>query len=603
MIGRPAQRRLKLAAGLCLLPFALVIPRLVWLQLLNGAGFERIAERQNMMRVWYPPHRGDIVDRNGIRLAFTVTDTTGSSGGLGADHGVSRVYPYGTATAQVVGYLNRAGVGAAGIERTLEDELRGHPGWATKLRDGEGHTYLFSDRPGRPVTSGYTVQLTVDANLQDVAMTRLEDMAREMGARAASVVGLDPATGEVLVMCAWPTFDPDHAAGAPLDHVLNRAVTHPYEPGSTFKIVPALTALANHLVTPTTLIDCEGGRYQMGRRTIVDDHHMEILPFHSCFAQSSNIAFAKVGDMCGTRLYDTARALGLGSATGIRLPGESNGRVPNPENWSGYTAGSLGFGYEVLVTPLQMAVAYASVGNGGVRMRPYILRSISDADGRMVYENRPQAVARVADPGLCRLLKSFMREVVEDGTGKKADLSWVEVGGKTGTSKKLVDGTYASRQYYASFVGMAPLENPRIVLMVVVDDPKTSIYGGSAAAPIFREILDAYRRMPGAKLTPDYATVRAEDEPGAGNGGWWSVEQASADVVRDRAEAEGGVPDFLGLSLREAWRLCRETGIPAKVEGSGVVVKQSPPPGSQDKGDVTLICEPPGPQVLADPGS
>ena len=305
---------------------------------------------------------------------------------------------------------------------------------------------------------------------------------------------------------------------------------------------------------------------------------------------------------CGDEnLYDTARRFGFGSATGIRLPAEANGRVPAPEKWSGYSAASIAIGYEVLATPLQTAMAYAAVGNGGVLMRPYVVKALYDANGREVFVNRPAPVARVMEPALCREIKRCLSEVVTEGTGTNAGLTWVDVGGKTGTTRKIVGGAYSSRNHYASFVGMAPLDEPRIVMVVVLDDPKTT-YGGAAAAPVFKDVLDAYRRIQGAVLHPEYQTVTlkrdAERNPLA------KLLPTELHANEDRpnpgtAGSMGGLPDMRGMPLRTALRLCAGRGIETRVTGSGVVVTQSPSPGTAKVRRVRLICEPPGPAALS----
>lgn len=601
MIDRPQPLRLGLVAILCLVPLTLIVPRLIWLQFLQEDLLGRQARLQNMRRVWYPPHRGEILDRTGNRLAFSVADTLDGSRYYGTFRKMKRLYPMGASAAHVVGYVNGEGIGEGGIEQELENELKGHPGWATELCDGTGRTYLFSDRPGKPVTSGYDVHLTIDADLQDVAMSRLTEAAAVLKAKAGSVVGVDPQTGEILVMASWPAYDPENYRRHGWTERRNRAITDPFEPGSTFKLVTAVTALEQKLFSPNTPIHCENGAYSFRGRVIRDHKPMGLLPFHTCFARSSNIAFAKIGEACGENLFDTARRFGFGSATGIRLPAEANGRVPRPESWSGYTAASIAIGYEILATPLQTAMAYAAVANGGVLLRPYVVEALTDASGRAVFENRPVPVARVLEPTLCREIKRCLGEVVTEGTGTNAALTWVDVGGKTGTTRKLVGGEYSSRNHYASFVGMAPLDDPRIVLVVVLDDPETS-YGGAAAAPVFKDVLDAYRRIRGAVLHPRYETVILKREA-EGN----PLEKLLPDRLYagddppkpGTAGSMGGLPDMRGLPLRTALRLCAGRGLEPRVQGSGVVVRQSPAPGTAEARRVRLICEPPGPAALS----
>ncbi len=523
---------------------------------------------------------------------------------------LKRVYPQGELAAPVVGFIDDAGVGKAGIESEFESILRGTPGWATELRDGRGRSYQALGRRTKPAVSGHDVVLTLDATLQDVAASELRRQVEELDARAGVFVAVDPRTGEILAMVSYPFYDPQRVKGASENALRNRAVMSPYEPGSTFKLVAAATALSDHLLEAGTPVNCENGSYNFGRFRITDHHPYGIEPFRRCFAVSSNIAFAKVGELCDKRLYDFARAFGFGAPTGVGLPGEDAGVLHRPEDWSGRSAATVAIGYEVMVTPLQLAMAYAAVANDGVLMRPLLVRAISDPEGKVVYQGRPEEVRRVVTPEVARTLRGFMREVMTDGTGKDIDIPWVEVGGKTGTSEKLVDGRYTSGKHYASFVGMAPIDDPKIVCLVMIDEPHRSTFGSSAAAPVFREVLEAWGRLPGAVLSPDYARVEVSDR-----GGESLADLAATPVIaggHDRAplppSPEQGMPELGKMSLRQALLVLRAYGVDAEVSGSGVVTAQYPPAGAPlpekaritcgRAGTGTLVAAPDRPAVL-----
>jgi cell division protein FtsI (penicillin-binding protein 3) len=631
--------------ALCVLPFLLVGLRVLWLQVARVEDLRRRADSQHMRRVWLPPHRGAITDRNGEPLAYTMFNTSivaepekvtnpretaralaralgtsphrlerllgsgrkevflerrvtpmldrrvdlGAFPGIREEIELKRVYPQGDALAHAVGYVDHAGVGRGGIEKEFEWLLKGQPGWGTELRDALGGTYVAPGRRRRDPVPGHDIVLTLDATLQDVATSELTRAARALRAKGGALVAVDPATGEILALVSWPSFDPERLVGTPEDAFRNRAVMEPYEPGSTFKLVPAATALRERFVSPESPVHCENGSYNFGGYTIRDHHPHGLLTFSRAFAVSSNIAFAKTGIRCGPRMYQTARALGFGSVSGVELPGEAAGFVRQPERWSKRTAATLAIGYEVMATPLQLAMAYAAVANDGVLLRPHLVKAIVDPAGNIVHRAHPETVRQALSPELARTLRGLLGEVMTHGTGKDAALEWVVTGGKTGTTEKLVNGEYSGHRHFASFVGMAPLEHPRLVCAIVLDEPETATFGGSAAAPVFREMLEAAGRLPGAWLGPEYATVVVEPPPAEPR--FWSPPVVLAGTRAAGKGADGApdeVPDFRGLSLRQAVRTLRAHGIHAEVEGTGIVMEQEPAPGEAWADTVTL---------------
>jgi cell division protein FtsI (penicillin-binding protein 3) len=639
VIRRAAFPRLNLVIVASSVPLLMVWVRVAWLQVVDGDEMNQRAESQHVRRVWQPPVRGTVTDRNGEPLAYTMNNYSivaepekvtnprktagvlalalhtsprrlerllrskrqqvflerrvtpmlerrvdiGSLPGISERLELKRVYPLGESAAHVVGYLDHSAEGSGGIEAELDELLRGEPGWATELRDARGNAYFALGKRSKPARRGDDVALTLDAKLQDVAASELRKTAEKLDARGGALVAVDPRTGEILALVSWPTFDPERVGDYDLDALRNRAVVDPYEPGSTFKLVAATCALKDGLLAPTTPIHCEEGRYDFGGYVITDHHPYGTLTFKEAFAKSSNIAFGKVGVQCGDRLYTVARAFGFGSPTGINLAGESGGMLRPPDEWSKRSAATLAIGYEVLATPIQLAMAYAAVANGGVRMRPKLIRSITDADGKVVYRCRPEPMGRIMKPELARTLLSFMRGVMTSGTGMDANLDWVKIGGKTGTSEKFTAGSgYSSLRHYASFVGVAPIDDPKIVCLVVLDEPKVLTYGGSAAAPVFSNTLDAFGRLPGAWLSPEYAQVQVEEPPAT------PLEHLLPPVTTADSEKSDpgtlspprGLPDVRGESMRQALKVFRAYGVTAEVHGTGVVERQSPPPGS-----------------------
>jgi cell division protein FtsI (penicillin-binding protein 3) len=656
VIGRSSLRRLQLVAGLCLLPLAVVVVRVAWLQIVAGEELQDRAESQHLVRIWQPPYRGAVVDRNGEPLAYSLFSSSivaeparikdrahtaqvlaeeldmpkariermlrGKKGmvplvnrasrafesdidlsrlsGVYRRVELKRVYPLGPSAAHLVGFLDHRKRGQGGVEKTYDEILRGHPGWSTQLRDGKGHRYEAPGRRSKPAVPGHTIALTIDATLQDVAASALQDQVERLGARGGALVAIEPATGNILAMVSFPTYDPERIKEASNDALRNRVVSDPYEPGSTFKLVAAATALEDDVVSPTSIIHCEEGSYDFGGFRITDHHPYGALTFRDCFAVSSNIAFAKVGRSCGSGLFDTARRLGIGSPTGIPLAGESAGVLRPPSRWSGRTPETLAIGYEVMTTPLQLAMAYGAVANDGILMRPQIVQSITDPEGNVLYEARAEPVRRALSPRVARTLREFMGEVVVSGTGKEAALSWLTVGGKTGTSEKLVDGRYSSQRHYASFVGLAPVEDPRIVCLIMIDEPKGGKqFGGSAAAPVFRGMMESWGRLPEAWIRPEFEELVIPKPPRDREGRFGPASAYADKAVPAVAGVTGkGVPDVRNKSLRDALQTLRSYGLTARFRGSGIVTRQDPPPGSRGTGPVTLWCSKGGAAAL-----
>ena len=652
MNGRLSGARLHVVAILCVLPLGLALGRTVWLQAVRGAELRRQADSQQIRRVYQPPVRGEITDRNGVVLARSqynhsivaepakVKDPARTARILARILGTSpariekklrmhrrgqvdvwrqvtpslerrrewkdlpgiservdlkRLYPEGPSAAHVVGYLDAEGRGRSGIERELDSLLQGRPGWATEFCDARGRRYPALGKQSKPAVPGYNVVLTLDAAFQDVAASELRRQVEALDAKGGALVAVDPRTGEVLALASWPSFDPERVGSADKEALRNRVIGTAYEPGSTFKLVPAATALMHGLLEPSTPISCEEGTYRLAGRTFRDHHPYGVLPFRSCFAVSSNIAFAKVGELCGELLYPTAHALGFGEATGLPLPGEDRGLLRDParRKWSRTSAPTLAIGYELLATPMQLAMAYATVANDGVRMRPRLVKAILDPDGHVVYRTRPQPVRRVMEPSVARTLLSFLRGVMTEGTASSIGISWVNVGGKTGTAEKYADGRYWPSRHYASFVGIAPIEDPELVCFVMIDEPKGRTFGATAAAPVFREVLESLGRLPGARLAPEYATVSVPMPSKGGVKAWVSPELTAGPepkAIRTFPVEGGGIPDVRGHSLRQALLLLRPYGVQVRVRGSGLVRTQVPGPGSRPDGPVTLVC-------------
>jgi cell division protein FtsI (penicillin-binding protein 3) len=400
-----------------------------------------------------------------------------------------RLYPYGASAGQVIGFTNVDGKGASGVELEFDSLLAGKDGYEVMQRDGIGRKIPSVDYPRIDPVPGCNVQLTLDMNLEQIVEDELSASVQAVKGTAGTAVFMNPNTGEILAIVNYPSFDPSQHDKYTLDDSRDRAITDVFEPGSTFKVVTASVALEEGIERPNDMIFAENGKYILCGRLIEDFEHAGWITFRQAVELSSNIAFSKVGmKIPPDKFYRYARDFGFGAPTGIELPGEVSGELKKPYEWSKVSLPFLSFGYEVMVTALQMADAYAAIANGGMLMRPYVVDKITDSKGNILFQNSPTAVRRVVNADIAQTLSGLFVDVVEHGTGAAAKLSDILIAGKTGTAQKLVDGKYSKKFYRASFAGFFPIPNPEIVGFITVDSPMNGYTGGTVAAPIFKKI-------------------------------------------------------------------------------------------------------------------
>jgi len=333
--------------------------------------------------------------------------------------------------------------------------------------------------------------LTIDEVLQHIAERELQRAVERSQAKAGTVVVMDPWTGEVLALANQPTFDPNDYRRAGSFAKRNRAATDYFEPGSIFKVIVAAGALEEEVVRPSDRFHGEHGAIEVGGVTIRDREKYGWLSVQEILAHSSNVGAIKIGQKLGKSLYyHYISSFGFGSLTGLDLPGETPGFIRRPKGWSTLSLSVLSLGHEISVTPVQIATAFSAVANGGTLMRPHVVRGLRAQDGSVSRHVEPVMIRRVISQQTAQRLLGMLRSAVEEGTGKEAALEQYSVAGKTGTAQKLdpVTGRYSPRQVVASFVGAVPAEAPRLVILVTIDDPETLRWGGSVAAPAFREI-------------------------------------------------------------------------------------------------------------------
>lgn len=391
-----------------------------------------------------------------------------------------RYYPHGELALEVLGRVSAEGRGAGGIELEFDSLLSGRPGAAVVRRDGRGVPIPGAMLSVAEPVPGHDLYLTIDYDLQEIAEDVLREAVRRSGAAGGELLLVDPRTGEILAAASRRARG---QAGW-------RAATEPYEPGSTLKPFFVAALLAEGRARLDDRVYAEQGVYQHGGRTVRDVHGYGWLTVREALRHSSNIVMVKLSERLdpGTQ-YRYLRDFGFGTPTGVTYPSESSGVLRRPRAWSRYSQASLAIGYEISVTPLQMAMAYGALANGGVLMEPRLVREVRSRDGEVLRRYPPRAVRRVVSPEVAEALAEALVEVVTEGTGREAALGSFRVAGKTGTARVFQAGEYRSGAYTASFAGFFPADDPQLVFLAKLDEPQGEYYGGVAAAPVIRAML------------------------------------------------------------------------------------------------------------------
>ncbi len=632
--------RLYVAAGVLVLWALAIETRLIVLQVMQHGDLVARAERQQMSTVAAPAKRGEIFDRNGRLLAYSVDadtiyavpteiadaaktaaalcgaldDCTRKSHeelrerlsqqrsfvfvrrraspmqakrvaalgleGIGFRQESKRYYPNRELAAHVLGYVGVDNVGLAGLEATYDKTVRGREG--KLLVQTDARRQVFS-RLERSPTAGGSIELTIDEHLQHIAEREVRNGVEAARADGGTAVIMDPHSGEILAMASGPTFKPHEYSESPENARRNRAVQDLYEPGSTFKLVTASAALQEGVVKPGDYIDTMGGVFKFtGRKAITDmGRDLGTLTFTDVIVKSSNVGAIKVGLRVGAeRMSLYVRRFGFGRPSSPDFPGENPGIVWDASKLDDSGLGSVSMGYQVGVTPLQMAAAASVIANGGTLYEPHVVRAVVKGGHRTIVE--PKVVRQAILPETAATVTEIMEKVVTEGSGRGATLVSYNVAGKTGTANKLVNGRYSDSQQNVSFVGFVPSRRPVLTVLVMIDSPRVGgDTGGAIAAPIFKRIADASLRhmgvTPTINPTPPVMVARNHDTP---------VTPAAARVSEPNVVAipanmtEAGLPDLRGMGAREAVRELARLGMSARMQGTGVVVDQNPPAGA-----------------------
>jgi len=634
------RRRIGVAAAILGLWAAGIETRLFYLQVVRHKELAAKAERQQNRTIEAPAKRAEIVDRNGHVLATSVDADTiyavptevgdpaatakalcralgdcsskdeqalaermqnGKAfayvkrqaspeqarrvaglklDGIGFLQESRRFYPNRELGAHLLGYVGIDNAGLSGIEAVYDSLIRGQQGKVLVQVDARKRAFL---RVERPPTTGATLELTIDEYLQHVVERELKSGVDWAGAAGGAAIVMDPSSGELLAMASYPTFNPNVYRDAREIERRNRAVQDLYEPGSTFKIITASAALEEHVVKPTDLVDVSTGAISFGSRTIRDDHHYGVLTFQQVVEKSSNVGAIKVGLRLGAEKFGGyVRRFGFGRALSPDFRGENAGIVWDPASLTESALASTLIGYQVGVTPLQMVSAVSAVANGGELIQPRIVRAVVKDGVRLPVPRK--VLGRAISKDTAARLTPMLEGVVTEGTGKQAAIEDYTIAGKTGTAKKLVNGSYKGHNNYnVSFVGFAPSRKPKFTIIVVVDSPHgVPAYGGTVAAPIFHRIAQAALQHYGVQRTINAPPPLIVDRR-VPNGPQPTSGPVAASVLPVGTGNSGGdpvVPDLTGMSGRDAVRTLAALGLPVQLVGHGLVTDQRPLPGT-----------------------
>ncbi len=651
--------RLRIVHGILVAFAVALVVRSAWVQLWQGELWERLAVRQHYANNALPAPRGEILDVEGVPLAqsevrvqlniapnevkeprrlardlrrlgidaatvrraidpkrkwleiprqFMPSEVAVVSAlrGVHPKTGVQRDYVPLDGLRRIIGRTNAADSGADGLELVLDSLLHGERGSTRALRAASGQQYESLDAMTQPPRPGHSVTLTVSYVMQDICDRALADAVDRLGATGGDIVVLEPSRGEIRCLASNRQSQVSTSA---------MGLIEPFEPGSTLKPFIAGRMVETGRARMDEVIDTYNGKYITKCRTLTDIHKANRLSLADVIKYSSNVGIARFTERLSKReLYETLRDFGFGAPTGISYPSEAGGVLREPRSWSCSSQASIAIGYEISVTPVQLAAAYGAIANDGLLLAPTLVKSIRDADGELVYEHRPQVVRRVLQPRTARMLRDVLEGVVDSGTATDASLATFDLGGKSGTARRTVVGArgYKNDNYTATFVGLFPARNPQYVVLVKLDNPQGTYYGGKTAAPVAKAVIQASISARDASLdrgdlasqraryvppgaSPDRRAVASSRAPGASavmpQPRYAIVDSTPlppparvrfdlrADSTRPEAREQVTVPDVRGLPVRAAARELHRAGLRVAFV-SGAAFEVSPPPGT-----------------------
>ena len=622
-----------------------LVGRLFTIQITQHQKYSKIANRQQNKSVKIKAERGVIKDRNGVLLAYTKNDASlfvdtrmtnkkekakiakrfASIFGKSESHYLkklnsanknicmekkaskdkilqlsdfivsgyfqvedySRVYPYGSLASHVLGFADKKLNGVSGIEKQYNKYLTGRDGSKYIENDVQGRVVTIKDEYSIEPITGNSIELTINKNYQKILEEEVNKGLKKYKGESAIGIIMNPTTGEILALTNQPDYDPaNYSLYSNLER-RNRALTDTYEPGSTIKPIIMSILIEEDLTQEREVINTENGKYRVRGATIKDTHPYAHLTSSEIISHSSNVGIAKLSNRIDDNtFYRYLRNYGFGNLTTINLPGETAGQLKKPKRYSKISKKFISFGYEIGVTPIQLLTAYCALVNGGNLLQPYIVQSITDANGNRIEEFSRKKIRSIISEETSKSIIEMMKEVVENGTGKEAQLPNIQVAGKTGTSQRIVNGKYSSKNYNSSFVGFFPADNPKYISLIVVKAPKIGKYGGRVAAPIFNGIATRIAESDKSlqidkNFRKKYDNVKYASNDLAEEKIFFSSNLPTEDEtnrIERSVEFTGdksSMPNLISYSKRDAIKVLNDLGIKYNVVGSGTVVSQS----------------------------
>jgi cell division protein FtsI/penicillin-binding protein 2 len=641
--------------------FAGLVYQLFKIQVTEHEKYARLAERQQNKTLKVQGERGTIKDRNGNLLAFTkdyvtfyaytnenrlndneketVADTFAAvfnkskehylkilnsdktrvclekrveqdlalklndfyMDGLEKEKEFDRIYPYGSLASHILGFVNHDFEGATGVEGGFNKYLKGETGYLYVEQDVFGKMVTVNDKLSKPPQPGNNLFLTIDKTFQNILEEELIKGLKKYEGKTAVGIIMNPNTGEVKAMANLPNFDPANYSVFEDNERRNRAITDTYEPGSTMKAFSMAILLDNGLVKPDELVNTENGHYYTKGVNIKDTHPYEYLSAREIIEHSSNIGMTKLIERVNDNMfYRYLRDFGFGNELSVNLVGEISGKLKKPSEFTKTSKYFMSFGYEVAVTPLQLLSSFSALVNGGILYQPMFVNKIEDNNGNTLEIRSPRRIRRIISGSTSDTIRDFLIGAVEDGTGTNARIEGIKVGGKTGTSQIYSSRGYSSDSYNSSFVGFLPGENPELIGLILVTSPQKGRYGGSVAAPIFKNVMTRIlesdldikkEEKPKDPIDMLITNINRKEETEEFT---FSNYQEEDDKENQRYNFNGSVmPDLKNRSLRDALLILSQLGVKYDIKGSGRVVYQSVKPGKELSKDhvVTIKCE------------
>jgi cell division protein FtsI (penicillin-binding protein 3) len=508
----------------------------------------------------------------------------------------TRVYHYNNLASHVLGYVNKDLKGVMGISEYFEESMKGQDGARIVDKNAVGDVVTVEATETNPAIPGNNFYLTIDKNYQSILEEELRDGVVQYGGKSATGIMMNPNTGEILAIANIDDYDPNEYWKYTDFERRNRAITDTYEPGSTFKSFTIASLLDQKLCRLDEKINVENGNYRFKNVNIKDTHPFKSLTVTQIIEQSSNIGVSKLVQRINDEKYfKYLRGFGFGNYTSVPLPGETSGKLRKPTEWSSVSKTYISFGYEVSVTPIQMITAYSALINGGILYEPQLVQREISFDGNLVNEFSPKEVRRVISSETSSVMRNLLAGVVKNGTGKKAYSEIISIGGKTGTSQKLVNGSYSKKDYNSSFIGFFPVDDPKIVCLILLNAPDQGRYGGLVAAPILKNIaervvqtdLDKFQQDINPELLKNLNFAEENLKSNPSN----NAEMISLNVKKINYYSSDKMPDLIDSSIKDAIFALTKLGIKYKIKGTGVIVSQSIPAGEILHRDETCILE------------